>query len=234
MRRSGKPNTAETVEYKGVTFRRYPRSRRWPDRMYFTPSSTHRQRGMGRLHQEIWKDAYGEIPPGHDIHHRDGNPLNNALENLECVARAEHHDYHMSLLSPEARARRREWFHRIRQRASNWHQSEDGREWHRELGALSWEERTYRNYTCVHCGQIFTSRAVDTKSVKFCSNACKSAYRRVQGEDNEVRTCVVCGQPFTTNKYSSGVTCSRPCRVTLRHRRRRETTEQAGGLQPRS
>jgi hypothetical protein len=42
------------------------------------------------LHRVIWEEANGPIPPGFDIHHKDQDPNNNALENLERVARPEH------------------------------------------------------------------------------------------------------------------------------------------------
>ncbi|MGE5333207.1 MAG: HNH endonuclease signature motif containing protein [Nitrososphaerota archaeon] len=190
--------------------------------MYYTPSGQHRVRGVGRLHQEIWKDANGPIPEGHHIHHKDSNPLNNALENLECVAGSEHHEYHMSLLSEEEQAKRREWFHRIREKASNWHGSDAGRQWHAELGRLSWEGRGYTKHICQQCGLEFESR-IESDRAKFCSNSCKSAYRRSQGKDLEQRICVVCGRPFSSNRFRGAVTCSRSCRVTLGHRRKRES-----------
>lgn len=46
------------------------------------------------LHQDIWEDAYGPIPEGHDIHHKDGDKTNNTLSNLECLAKADHTRLH--------------------------------------------------------------------------------------------------------------------------------------------
>lgn len=37
------------------------------------------------LHRVIWEYHNGPIPRDGIIHHIDGNPLNNAPENLECV-----------------------------------------------------------------------------------------------------------------------------------------------------
>lgn len=231
MYQSRKPHRAETIEYRGIIFRRYPQSLRWPDRMYYTPSSPYRHKGVDRLHQEIWKDANGPIPPGHHIHHRDGNPLNNALDNLACVPGSQHNEYHMSLLSPAERARRRAWFHHIRPSSSNWHRSEAGREWHHELGQLSWHGRGYATYRCHHCGALFESRANDTHAIKFCSGACKSAARRAAGKDQEERICVICGKRYQTNRYARSATCSRSCRVSYSHRKRREANQLPGGLQ---
>ncbi len=38
----------------------------------------------------VWEKANGDIPPGHIIHHRDHDSLNDRIENLECLSRADH------------------------------------------------------------------------------------------------------------------------------------------------
>ena len=50
-------------------------------------------------HRQIWEQAYGPIPKDRDgrsyeIHHIDGNPNNNSLENLMCIPIQEHYDIH--------------------------------------------------------------------------------------------------------------------------------------------
>lgn len=42
----------------------------------------------------VWQQQHGEIPPGMAIHHCDGNKLNDSIENLELVSKAEHIDKH--------------------------------------------------------------------------------------------------------------------------------------------
>lgn len=46
--------------------------------------------GYRKLAHFNWEEALGKIPKGMIIRHKDGNPLNCLLENLECVTRAEH------------------------------------------------------------------------------------------------------------------------------------------------
>ena len=46
------------------------------------------------VHRLIWEEHYGKIPSGMDIHHKDGNKLNNKIENLECLTREEHKARH--------------------------------------------------------------------------------------------------------------------------------------------
>lgn len=42
----------------------------------------------------IWEKHNGKIPKGYLIHHKDKNPLNDNIENLEIMTRAEHLDEH--------------------------------------------------------------------------------------------------------------------------------------------
>ena len=51
---------------------------------------------------------------------------------------------------------------------------------------------------CTNCGKEFVGQPGKDR---FCSNACKSAYRRKSGVDNVTRSCAFCGGPFIVNKY---------------------------------
>ena len=42
------------------------------------------------LHRYKYQKEVGKIPEGYDIHHKDGNKLNNAIDNLECLSKADH------------------------------------------------------------------------------------------------------------------------------------------------
>jgi hypothetical protein len=43
-------------------------------------------------HRQVWEDAHGPIPDGAHIHHIDGDPTNNGLDNLAVVATDAEHD----------------------------------------------------------------------------------------------------------------------------------------------
>lgn len=45
-------------------------------------------------HRWVWEQANGPIPPGHLIHHIDGDPRNNDIQNLACITKSEHAKIH--------------------------------------------------------------------------------------------------------------------------------------------
>ena len=201
---------SESIEFNGITFRRYPNARQRTHRVYFSPAANHRRRGVGSLHQEIWKAANGPIPDGHVIHHVDEDPLNNSLGNLECVPHREHHGKHWS----EERARKsRERLALLRPLAAAWHSSPDGIEWHRRNAArfgFGSARPEPVEKKCDACGERFLD-ATKRQHGRFCSNACKSAWRRKSKVDHEERACARCGAAFRVNRYQTTRYCSRRC-----------------------
>ena len=47
-----------------------------------------------REHRMVWMAAHGPIPDEYVIHHKNGNKLDNRLENLEMMTRGEHRRHH--------------------------------------------------------------------------------------------------------------------------------------------
>lgn len=45
-------------------------------------------------HRVVWEEAYGKIPPGMIIHHKNGDSKDNQIENLQLVTFLEHMDIH--------------------------------------------------------------------------------------------------------------------------------------------
>lgn len=210
---------SETITLNGVRFRRYPDSSRWCDRMYYNPGIAARKRGVRRLHSELWISRHGPIPKDHVVHHRDGNPLNNDPDNLECIHRDEHYELHAA----EKRIPTGDTDHlkKIRLLASEWHRSEEGRSWHREHGKACWDGKRKRRERCEHCDKIYWTRSMHGRE-RFCSINCRAAARRKSGVDNEPRTCGYCGATFTVNKYAKTRFCSRIC-GSLSHKRPKAT-----------
>jgi predicted DNA-binding protein YlxM (UPF0122 family) len=55
-------------------------------------------RGYVKEHRLVWYNAYGEIPKGYHVHHRNGDKLDNRLENLELLSHRKHRDVLPELL----------------------------------------------------------------------------------------------------------------------------------------
>ena len=160
-------------------------------------------------YRQKWERANGPIPFGHEIHHRDGNRRNHALSNLELVSPAEHIDRHRALGSLSSPARLAH-LDKVRPKAAAWHASPEGRAWHREHGVKTWTARVPVQRECIRCGRPFMS-VTHRENDRYCSNACKAAWRRLSGIDDESRTCAKCGRTFTANRYSKTFLCSRQC-----------------------
>ncbi len=59
------------------------------------------------VHRLVAKAFLGERPPGHHIHHKDRNPSNNKLENLEYLTPEEHAEKHRALREKDREERMR-------------------------------------------------------------------------------------------------------------------------------
>ena len=178
---------------------------------YFLNAKTHK-----RLHVYVWEYFNGSIPNGYHIHHKDFNKNNNELENLTLLTATEHQKLHGKSWSKERYERQAKILkEKAIPKATEWHKSEDGREWHKqhyEKNKNKLHEKM--EFICLNCGNTFIAEKKGNN--KFCSNNCKSAYRRKSGVDNEKRKCEVCGEEFTANKYSKAKTCSRRCSNKMR------------------
>jgi len=202
----------EKIRFGGVLFRRYPDSPNHSERSYHVPGVADKKRGVRRLHEEIWIAANGPIPSDHDIHHVDGNSLNNNLSNLQAITKSDHQRLHteerrsQGLYSTPARLAHLD---RIRPLSKEWHASEAGRAWHADHGQKTWEGRKTFALTCQHCGTEYQSKARERS--KFCSGNCRTKARYAAGADNVERTCVICNVRFSINRHQPAVSCSRQC-----------------------
>lgn len=50
-----------------------------------------------RLHVAVWIEAFGDIPKGYCIHHKNRNRADNALENLCLMLISEHNRMHAKM-----------------------------------------------------------------------------------------------------------------------------------------
>lgn len=169
-----------------------------------------------RIHRYVWEFYNGEIPKGYHIHHIDHDKSNNDISNLKLIDGKEHvimhgverglthYDFLVQNLNEKARPK-----------ANEWHGSEEGRKWHSEHGKRTWENRNPIKKNCIQCNEEFEC-VTYRDSDKFCSNKCKSAWRRKEGLDDTRRMCTICNKDFIINKYRKTKTCSRECAGKLR------------------
>lgn len=168
-------------------------------------------------HRWVWKNHYGEIPKGYHIHHKDGNKSNNSIDNLGMLSASQHTSMHGQevINDPVKLKRLKENCDEIRPLTKEWHASKEGHLWHRyhaekmQLG--KWEPREYE---CQCCGKKYMS--TKRSRARFCTNACKSQWRRDQGLDNTERECTLCKNKFQINKYAKSITCGKSCGAKLR------------------
>ena len=162
------------------------------------------------LHRYVWECNYGEIPKGFEIHHIDGDKRNNDIKNLIMIPSKDHRSLHAKTVTE----RKKQHLDNIRDLTKDWHASDEGRKWHKEhYEKMKNKLHITRNFVCEMCGKDFTS----TKAAsRFCSNACRSAWRRKSGLDDVVRICPICGKKITVNKYSKTVCCSLKCANVLK------------------
>ena len=184
--------------FDGLSFRRDKRTG------YYLNAKTHK-----RLHKYVWEYFNGEVPEGYHVHHIDGDKTHNEIENLALMEKSEHVRWHNANMTDERKiAATDNLAQNAMPKAREWHQSVEGREWHKRHYE-QYKELFNKRQTCICavCGKEFEG---DAKS-KYCSNNCKAAARRASGVDNEERRCAVCGKVFYANKYSKQKTCSREC-----------------------
>ena len=207
-----------SIKFQGRKYTRKPNG-------YYYNCSTRKH-----LHQAIWIAHNGPIPEGCEIHHKDLNKENNDISNLECLTKKEHHDLHNALLTEEERQWRRDNIkNNAIPAAIAWHKSEEGRAWHREhakkmaeTGSSGFTKRV--PLVCTNCGKNYEGVVKASQPNRFCSNKCKSAYRRKQGLNNVEVKCPICGKRFIVDKYVEKniidglLPCSATCRSIFANR----------------
>jgi len=158
-----------------------------------------------RAHRWVWNNIHGMIPKGYHIHHRNENKSDNHIGNLELIHGHRHLLLHMT---EERKEKARKWAEKIRPLTKAWHSSEKGRTWHKLHGIEAWEKKKFIKKNCNLCRKEFSTK---TYHQEFCSNRCKSKFRRDSGIDNVQINCEKCGILFSINKYYKQRFCSKSC-----------------------
>lgn len=144
------------------------------------PSDRYYSRGGKKLHRDVWRSAFGDIPARCHIHHRDSIPSNNALANLECLDSTEHLS-----LTWHAQERDQHFTQNARDKAADWHGSEAGRLWHKQHAEKhkAWTKWKREPMPCQHCAKTFDGLVRAGNPQRYCSDSCKVAAYRARGAD---------------------------------------------------
>lgn len=163
------------------------------------------------LHREIIKQALGltdEDIKDKEVHHIDGNKDNNNIKNLKLLTKEEHNKIHNTRSKDSHRhvckkCGRTYW--------SSVSKSVDICDRCAPELATGGSSVIIIKKICAYCGVEYETKSVNRNKSRFCSNKCKSAWRRHSGKDNVEKICEYCGKKFITNKYSNTRYCSSKC-----------------------
>lgn len=165
-----------------------------------------------RLHRYVWEYYNGEIPEGYHIHHINKDKSNNDISNLQLIKGEDHVTFHgLERGETQYDAIIENLNKNARPKANEWHGSEEGHLWHKKQynkHLKKWIDKRVKQI-CEQCGNEFET--IDNKKARFCSNKCKSKWRRESGIDDVKRECNYCGSEFTVNKYYKTKYCSKSC-----------------------
>lgn len=131
-----------------------------------------------RLHRKVWKDAFGEIPKGFHVHHKDGDRYNNRLSNLVLVEGKEHSKIHANSESRKENGRKA--IKLAIEKAPEWHRSEEEFEWHSKHAKQVWENKQPHTFICDMCGKEFKSMTMTMSGRHFCHPNCKAKHFRLR------------------------------------------------------
>lgn len=166
-----------------------------------------------RAHQWVWINTHGPVPKGYHIHHKNDDKSDNRIENLELVDAFRYLSLHGKQSQNVKRAIK--MANKYSPLIQAWHDSEEGKAWHKANGTLRWLNKKAVLKICEVCSKEFQTK---TYFQKFCSNNCKSQWRRLSGLDDIEIACPICLKTFKKNKYSLKKTCSKECCKKLRYR----------------
>lgn len=181
-------------------------------RGYFLGKNPHTGKPIW-MHQYVWEFYNGNIPKDYHVHHIDRDRSNNDITNLELIR----YTIHLSVHSAES-FRLKVAAENLKQyavpAAAEWHKSESGRLWHKQHFEAFMRDKFSEKVEliCEYCGNPYQTSVLMKGRSRFCSNNCKSAYRRKSETDNITVFCEKCGNEFSTNRYLPRRFCSDECK----------------------
>lgn len=134
-----------------------------------------------KTHAAVLAAIAGPKPRGYHIHHRDKDPLNNRIENLEYKPAREHQSEHGKINAPKQWA---DPIIRSRMVAGLRRAAKENPDWCKGQNNPRWGYRKRADIECPTCGKTFNPR----KDQIFCGRKCWGTSRRI---DNHKIVAVV-------------------------------------------
>jgi hypothetical protein len=162
--RNGKPIRSKVINYQGERYLKSPGSK------YYI-----REQGRKSIHRQMWIDVHGPVPDGYHIHHKDFNPDNNTLENLEPVRYDAHeamhrrHEAEIRVAGLVTCIQCGETFEALKPSMSMYCSRRCERQYQKEDRVCQW------------CGKPF--RAYSWKKTKCCCKSCGQKLRNLLGNN---------------------------------------------------
>lgn len=191
----------EYLELDGIKYRRYPLSNSKKKRLYYHSSYNK------SYHRKLWEKLYGKIPDGYHIHHKDGNPLNNNIENLECVSPQEHGKRHSTLALFDKQKD-------IYSKSRIWHGSLEGKEHHKNI----WKIREKNKVNCKYCHKEIEKFKY---SIGYTCNECKiknsieiqkTKPKKKKEKILIYKNCIICNEKIIQKTKRTKLFCSKGCK----------------------
>lgn len=176
--------------------------------------SKHNDDHYGTIHRDIWRYYCGEIPDGYEVHHKDLNPENNDISNLQILTRAEHRKLHQNMAKLH-----------LERTFSTYTCENCGKTFKARTDSnrkfCSYKCRRAKEFElkrkeksrriCKNCGkEFFAARDIQA----FCCDNCRRLYYHKKEKRYE-KVCPICGKTFKTRTEKS-VCCSIKCANALR------------------
>jgi hypothetical protein len=209
-------STTESIIYKGIKFNRYPNSKNPSHRKYYRPHANYIKQGITSLHREIWKDNFGKIPKGYDIHHKDHDFNNNSIDNLICISKKEHANQHAEENAIRGRSEKQlKHLNKIRNLTKEWHASQEGKEWHKQHVKNSLAKVEKKEFKCINCEKVFYSIITNSKC---CCRKCYTKWYEKHKRKRKLidKICKFCNKSFQADRKKT-LFCSYSCSVKSRN-----------------
>lgn len=168
-----------------------------------------------QIHRIVYAYHYGEIPDSYVVHHVDGNPANNAIENLKLMSLAEHGKHHnfpkviQKFICAYCGKEYEAVANNNPQTGNKFCSAKCCEHFHNRLPKVTKK--------CVVCGKSFETTFNGVK--KYCSEICRRKSANVRHA--ETRACEWCGKKFSINRYRKTKYCSHTCHMKARHEENR-------------